>query len=1000
MLRHAVTMVLLLVLSLSEAAAQGAEPMLRIESETHNGYTHDAAADADGRVLVTVGNDKTARIWSLPDLLPHDVLRPPSGPGYEGRLDSVAVSPDGRLAAVGGWTGPKRDFFSLSSDRFSIFLFDLGTQRIVHSWGGLPSGIASLAFSSDGGRLAAGLGGGKGVRVFKTNGDEIFGDATYYDSVDGLANGVWGLSFAPDGRLAAAAYDGVRLYGPAGLLRRAPYDKINLPRPERIAFRPFGVAFSPNGQELAVGLNNANAIEILDGRTLAHQVRPDIEGVNGASYSNMERVAWSTNGEIVYGGGVASGGVDSSLVFAWGERRLTFAWDGRGRGKRTVAAEGFNDNIGRIVPLPTGQLAVMSLNGEMAVVDASGARVAERKEIMARFNPPIDLTNAAWHFYVDHTGRRVVWSFFGSEQIWHSFDAASLASTTTFAPPSELTDWTDHNQKLQVTDWRARYDTKLNGSWLHLFGEVSRAVAVEDDRVLSGTASTLRLFSSEGAERWRQQLPGDAWHVNQSPDGRLAIAALGDGTIRWYRLDNGEELLALFITRDADRWVAFTPSGYYAASPGGEDLFGWQVNRGPDQAADFFPASRFRDRFYRPDVIRLVLQTLDEDAALRQANAASDRNEPRATPSVVATLLPPVLDLVSSPTRFATDRVTVQYRVRAPADAPMIGDPRIKVNGEWQPKSRAATQVAADGTRDLIIGPLPPRDSTVEIYADNRNARSVPLTLALKWNAAAALSPGQQGLAAERKPHLFVLAVGVSQYQREDLRLSFADHDAEKFVVAMEAQRGKRYAEVTTKLLVNGDATLVGVKAGLAWLASQAAADDVGVLFLAGHGVRTPDQAYSYAPADFDPVHQHETGVDDHTIRRTLDTFSTAGNRALFFVDTCYAGGAFGPNLAASNGAALIAALSEPDHGIVVLSASTGDQLSYEDPEWRDGAFTTALLEGIVDAKADAAQSGEITLLNLSGYVTQRVRVLTYRRQEPMLIIPGGGMVDFVLATH
>jgi hypothetical protein len=309
--------------------------------------------------------------------------------------------------------------------------------------------------------------------------------------------------------------------------------------------------------------------------------------------------------------------------------------------------------------------------------------------------------------------------------------------------------------------------------------------------------------------------------VNQSPDGRLAVAALGDGTIRWYRLRDGKELLALFLTADAQRWVAFTPSGYYAASPGGEDLFGWRVNRGPDQAEDFFPASRFRDRFYRPDVVRLVLQTLDEEAAVRQANAASGRDEPEVTPAEIVTLLPPALDLVSAPTRFASDYVTIQYRVRAPADAPMIGDPRIKVNGEWQPKSRAATQLAADGTRNLIVGPLPPHDSTVEIYADNRNARSVPLILALKWDGRAALAPGEQGVAAAHKPRLFVLAVGVSQYQRPDLKLNFADHDAEQFVAAMEAQRGKRYAEVITKLLVNGEATSASVKAGLTWLASQ-----------------------------------------------------------------------------------------------------------------------------------------------------------------------------------
>ncbi len=485
-----------------------------------------------------------------------------------------------------------------------------------------------------------------------------------------------------------------------------------------------------------------------------------------------------------------------------------------------------------------------------------------------------------------------------------------------------------------------------------------------------------------------------------SADGRLAVVAYSDGTIRWYRANDGHELLAFFPNKDGKRWVLWTPSGYYDASPGGEDLIGWTVNRGKDQAADFFPASRFHDQMYRPDVVRLVLETLDENAALRQANAASGRDDPKVTPTDIGTLAPPALELVSAPTRFATDHVSVQYRVRTPADAPMLGDPRVKVNGEWQPTSRAAQQLAADGTREVIIGSLPPHDSTVEIYADNRNAPSEPLTLALKWDGRAALAPGEQGLAAQRKPRLFVLAVGVSQYQRPDLRLNFAARDAGQFVAAMQAQRGKLYAEVTTKLLRDDEATLAGVEAGLAWFSGQAAADDVGVLFLAGHGVQTPDQSYFYAPADFDPARQHATGVDYKVIRSALDKFSASGNKVLFFVDTCYPGGALGPNLAASNGSEFAAVLSRPDHGIVVLSASKGDQLSYESPQWRDGAFTKALLEGIVDAKADPAQSGEITILDLGSYVHKRVLVLTERRQEPTLSMPEGGFADFTVAAH
>ena len=120
------------------------------------------------------------------------------------------------------------------------------------------------------------------------------------------------------------------------------------------------------------------------------------------------------------------------------------------------------------------------------------------------------------------------------------------------------------------------------------------------------------LFDRNGKEIWSVPVPGVAWDVNISGDGKLAVAALGDGTIRWYRMKDGKELLAIFPHNDRKRWVSWTPSGYYAAAPGAEELIGWHVNNGKDAAADFFPVSRFRAVYYRPDVVAKVVETLDE----------------------------------------------------------------------------------------------------------------------------------------------------------------------------------------------------------------------------------------------------------------------------------------------------------------------------------------------------------------------------------------------------
>jgi hypothetical protein len=78
------------------------------------------------------------------------------------------------------------------------------------------------------------------------------------------------------------------------------------------------------------------------------------------------------------------------------------------------------------------------------------------------------------------------------------------------------------------------------------------------------------------------------------------------------------------------------------ASPSG-DMIGWHVNRGWDQVADFLPASRFRNRFNRPDIVRLVLDTLDEAAAIKRANEIAKRKEDN---SPLIGRLPPVIRIV------------------------------------------------------------------------------------------------------------------------------------------------------------------------------------------------------------------------------------------------------------------------------------------------------------------------------------------------------------------
>ena len=78
-------------------------PFLRIETGMHTAATKRVGVDASCRLLATASDDKTVRIWSLPDGKLQRIVRLPIGEGNAGKVFATALSPDGRWLAAGGW---------------------------------------------------------------------------------------------------------------------------------------------------------------------------------------------------------------------------------------------------------------------------------------------------------------------------------------------------------------------------------------------------------------------------------------------------------------------------------------------------------------------------------------------------------------------------------------------------------------------------------------------------------------------------------------------------------------------------------------------------------------------------------------------------------------------------------------------------------------------------------------------------------------------------------
>jgi WD40 repeat protein len=941
-------------------------PVLRTNIGSHSAPIRSIDVDSKGRYAVTASEDKTAGVWDLESGKLLQVLRPPLGAGNDGKLFAAAITPDGSQVAVGGW----------SADN-DVYLFDRSSGALKHRITGLPDVVTQLAFSPDGKMLAVGLWGLNGVRLFSSDSAwrssrETGGDNRYEGAVSGA-------KFSVDGtRLASASTDGlIRIYD---VTQRSLKLLVNT-RPTQ-GRQPFGLAWSVDDKLLAVGFSDAPSVAVLKAETLQLAYLP---GVTDITSGGLTSIAWTRDGRELL-----AAGTWRRTDHLNGLRR----WRERGAGSATDESIASNSIVG-IQALPDGRVVYASAEPSWGWLESTPNGYTNHPFGSAL----VDFRNGRNTFRLSRDGGAVAFSLrgAGSSAGAIGFDAVQLQWTSPlpqWKPPSA------GKAPLVINDWFESSAPTMNQRRITLNeSEMSMTGAVAPGNVgfALGTSQYIRYYNANGNELWRTAAPGTSWQVNITENGRWVVAAFSDGTLRWYAAKDGSEQLILYAHPDGRRWILWSPSGYFAAGPGSEDLIGWHLNRGKDLAADFFSASRFRTDFYRPDVIARVIESADIQQSVRLADAAADR-KPRQETAAVA--LPPVVEIIAPIGDVSTSKTDVVFRlaIRTPNDAPILAL-RVRVNGLLQPEVRVPKMTAASGATDReVTVKVPAANSEVQIFAENRNGTSSPAVVPVKWSGAKPSEPSP--IAAAKPdlllaPKLYVLAVGMSKYKNTSYNLDFAAKDAGDFSKALSLQKGSLYRDVEVKLLTDGKATKDDVLEGLEWLKREVTARDVGVLFLAGHGINDNAGNYYFLPHDGNPEQLLRTGVAQNDIKLALN--SIAG-KAMFFIDSCHSGNVLGTAKTRSlvDVNAVVNELTTAENGVIVFAASTGKQLSRESPEWGNGAFTKAVVEGLT-GKADFRKTGIITHKALDFYVAERVKELTKGQQSPVSITPSG-ISDFPIA--
>ncbi len=923
--------------------AQEHEPLLVIDPQGHSAAIRDLAFIDRGKTLISVSDDKTIRLWNISSGAVKKTLRGQIGAGPLGKLYALAVSSDEKYIAVAG---------NLPDN--AIRVYHLPTTRLIATFTDHKNIITGLSFSPDN-RLLASSSGDKTIKIWDTN--PIFNQDSAFTHINtpistlsGHHAEVYSVDFSPDGnKLISASFDKHLI-----LWHRSGNTFLLNKKMKEHSDYVYTAAFSPDGKYIASGGydgkvvlwdtngNLHNIIEKLAGRILSLSFSP--EGTKLLAMTDIGKVY-----DIPYGHQYASFKLHDNTVSASAFMPLA------SKNVAPVATAGGNNQVIFIWNAYTGQ-TLKKIVGKGR--SAWSVAFSGNKQLAIGYTPASEKKNDAWR---------------GDLEV--SFDLKNFHFSL------QKPDENAFNRTLSVFQnqpvirknaYTIQYGSAIQIENDHNKDKILRCYTyTQTGNMIVGSAGSLKLYDRQG--RFLHSFvghTGEIWSVSISADNRLLASASSDQTVKIWNIASAELLATLFVSTDKE-WVCWTPQGYYEASAGGEKYIGWHVNKGKNKTAEFFPSHVFRKHFHQPDLVKATISLGTFKLAQYQESITQQ--------------LPPEVSWYE-PAVFETETKKSSIRVRAKVSSKSpIKQVKLLIDGRPIAGKRGLKLAKTDTPTEKLVEyeiDLVNHKNSIRIFAENEYAQAVSQEKIVYYIAQHNTYDEAEELDFDiddfiAKPNLYMLSVGISDFANSSYNLDFADDDAQSMSDLYRRQEGLLFESTTITQLTDKQATKANILQAFQQLEQQATKDDIVVIFMASHGINHQGDFY-VLPHDGDVNRLKETLISWENFANVLGNLPS---KVIMYLDACHSG-KLGDNVSKNNTEAL-RHMSSDRNGVVIMSASTGDESSLENADWGHGVFTYALLQGMNEGKANIKADDLIYLRELDYYVYEKVVELTNNQQHP-----------------
>ncbi|MFC0515136.1 caspase family protein [Mucilaginibacter angelicae] len=494
---------------------------------------------------------------------------------------------------------------------------------------------------------------------------------------------------------------------------------------------------------------------------------------------------------------------------------------------------------------------------------------------------------------------------------------------------------------------------------------------------------------------------GKILFISPSNNNKLIATTADDNSIRIWDSSSGKTLVSYFAIDSAD-WFWITPDNYYYSSKYASRVVSFRKNK------QIYRFQQFDLELNRPDLVMKNIGLSSDSLVLFYSQLVEKRFRTMGLKpgDNLVSFSVPSLDIANiDAIPDITDKPIVSLNVKATSANENLKKVNIWVNGvpvyhTALEKNKEVSGLSFNGWFNV---PLAEGKNLIEVSAFNQSEKeSLIKSISIIYTPV-----------VKRKPDLYIVSIGVSKYKNyPDSKLKYADKDARDIVRKFRTSTlfGKIYSDTLTNTLANRT-NILKIKN----LFSKARPDDVVILSYSGHGLIDAGRDFYFATNTINLDSVAATAVSFKEMESLLDDIPSY--KKMLLIDACYSGEVDKEEvraiLAKSDSAkSLSVSDAKPiiPHnalkldkqstfelikesfldlrrrtGTVVISSSSGVDVSYEKDKWQNGLFTYAVLHSLENIKETDLNGDGLYVSELIPFVLKTVKDLSGGIQVPTI---------------